>query len=136
MSKSKGQSGAINITGKSVQIHGDIVGHDKIVTNNIPDERFTESMLNWQNRMESEIAKVNLSVRQIDEIKSQIETIKSVIVQEKGKNPTRLENLFETLAMMSPEIFDVAITTVANPLAGIGLVLRKISDRAKLERLP
>ncbi len=38
MSKSKGQSGAINITGKSVQIHGDVVGHDKIVTNNISNE--------------------------------------------------------------------------------------------------
>jgi hypothetical protein len=29
----------------------------------------------------------------------------------------------------------VAVTTLANPLAGLGLALKKIGDRAKLERM-
>ena len=51
-------------------------------------------------------------------------------------DPGRLERLINTLAAMAPDIFDVAVTTLTNPFAGIGLVLKKIGERAKLEAKP
>jgi hypothetical protein len=49
-------------------------------------------------------------------------------------NPGRLERLLNTMSSMAPDILEVTIATLQNPLAGIGLVLQKINDRIKLER--
>jgi hypothetical protein len=85
--------------------------------------------------MKGEVEKLNLSPDEKSDLVKQLESIKSALVQDKGKNPTRLEKLINTLAVMSPDIFDVVVATLVNPLAGIGLTLRKISDKAKLESL-
>jgi hypothetical protein len=50
--------------------------------------------------------------------------------------PSRLEKLINTLSVMAPDIFEVAVATLANPLAGIGLAVKKIGDKAKLEAEP
>lgn len=56
----------------------------------------------------------------------------------KGKQakPARLERLLNVIGEMAPDIFDVAITTLASPLAGLGLVVKKIGEKAKLEARP
>ncbi len=53
----------------------------------------------------------------------------------KGKQADqgRLERLLNGLSAMAPDIFEVATATIANPLAGLGLVVKKIGDKAKLE---
>ncbi len=48
-------------------------------------------------------------------------------------DPGRLERLVNTLSAMAPDIFDVAVATLASPLAGLGLVIKKIGEKAKLE---
>ena len=55
---------------------------------------------------------------------------------EKGPeaDPRRIERLLNTIAVMAPDIFDVAVTTVINPLAGIGLVVKKIGEQAKVQK--
>jgi hypothetical protein len=45
----------------------------------------------------------------------------------------RLERLLNVILSIAPDIFDVAIATLANPLAGLGLVAKKIGERAKVE---
>lgn len=35
---------------------------------------------------------------------------------------------------MSEDIFEVAITTLVSPLAGIGLVLKKIGNKVSIEK--
>lgn len=52
----------------------------------------------------------------------------------KEVSTNRLERLINTLVVMAPDIFEVATTTLTNPLGGIGLVLKKISNRVKLEQ--
>ena len=53
---------------------------------------------------------------------------------------SRLEKLINplllggnTLAVIGPDVFEVVTATLANPLAGLGVALKKIGDRAKLE---
>jgi|SRR5271157_174520 len=88
----------------------------------------------WRQQMERQIAALkNLP----DADKSSANQTVQEIAKEAGKGEQadkgRLERLINTMGMMAPDIFDVAITTLANPLAGLGLVVKKIGDRAKLE---
>ena len=131
----KKQDGGVNINNSSVKVQGDIVGRDKITITNTTHTEFTESIFVWEKHMKGEVENSNLPPDEKDDLIKQLELIKSALVQDKGKNPTRLEKLINTLAVMSPDIFDVVITTLASPLAGIGLTLRKISDKAKIESL-
>jgi len=48
----------------------------------------------------------------------------------------RLEKLINILSGIAPDVFEVAVTTLTNPLEGIGLALKKIGNRARLERKP
>jgi hypothetical protein len=90
----------------------------------------------WQEQMNAKIEAVDLPPGDKGDIKQQIDTIKKVILTDKGGNPRRLEKLINTLAVLSPDIFQIVIATLANPLAGIGLALNKIGQRAKLDARP
>ena len=41
---------------------------------------------------------------------------------------------FNFLAQTAPDVFQVAIATLANPIAGLGVAFSKIAERAKAEQ--
>ncbi len=41
---------------------------------------------------------------------------------------------FSFLAQTAPDVFDVAVATFANPIAGLSLAFKKIADRARQEK--
>jgi HD-GYP domain-containing protein (c-di-GMP phosphodiesterase class II) len=89
----------------------------------------------WRAQIEQKIdALPNLTPDDKQDLKQQADKIQAEAAKGKQADPSRLEKLLNTLAVMSQDIFEVAITTLANPLLGIGLVAKKISDRAKVER--
>jgi len=45
-----------------------------------------------------------------------------------------VQQWFSFLAQMAPDIFDVAVATFANPIVGLGLVFKKIAERARKEQ--
>jgi hypothetical protein len=133
----EGQSGGVNISGGSVNVGGDIVGRDKIVTITATQQAFVD----WRKEMEKKIETQPVSEddkKDLKETVAKIETEAKKIEEQTKKgeepDPSRLEKLVNTLAMMGPDIFEVATTTLVNPLGGIGLVLKKIGDKAKLEK--
>ncbi len=125
----KGQSGGVNIRGGSVSVGGDIVGRDKIVTQ-------TQQVFNdWRKDMEKKIeALPTLSPDEKTDAKETVSKIEKEAAKGEQADPSRIEKLVNTLAMMGSDIFEVATTTLVNPLGGIGLVLKKIGDKAKLEK--
>lgn len=128
--KNAEQSGGVNITG-SVSVGGDIVGRDKITQG---DGSAAKALGNWQFLMNSKIdADQALSAEDKNDLKEQVDKIQKEAVRGEHTDPARLERLINTLAAMAPDIFDVAVATLANPLAGIGLAIHKIGDKAKLE---
>ncbi len=131
--KTEGQSGGVNIGGgSSISVGGDIVGRDKITAG---DDRVLQELAQWESQMNTRIdANPNLSGDDRQDLKDQVSKIKTEAAKGKQADPNRLERLINTLAIMSSDIFDVAIATLVNPLAGIGLALKKIGDKAKLER--
>ena len=53
---------------------------------------------------------------------------------DKVVSESRVRRLLKFLFEISPDIWEVAVTTLTNPIKGIGVVFRKIIERAKLER--
>jgi len=116
--------GILNVYGPIV---GNVIGMNYSLS-------VTQEIDNWRVYIEDVIDRSSLPANEKDNVKEQVDTIQATILSGQGKkNPSRLEKLINDIAKMSPEIFDVVIATLANPLAGIGLVLKKISDKAKIE---
>jgi hypothetical protein len=89
----------------------------------------------WREQMESEI-------KALKELPAEDQTMLTQNVEqvvkeaEKGEeaDPSRIERLLNTISAMAPDILDVAVATIGNPLAGIGLVIKKIGEKAKVTR--
>jgi hypothetical protein len=94
----------------------------------------SNSLTEWQDRMNKAID-ANSSLSPADKIdtREQIEKITTEAAKGKQADPSRLEKLVNTLGVMAPDIFEVALTTIGNPLAGLGLVAKKIGEKAKIE---
>lgn len=68
-----------------------------------------------------------------DEIISTVEKVKEEVSKGDEASTNKVERWFRFLAEMSPDIFDVVVSTLSNPIAGVGEAIRKIAKRAKLE---
>jgi septum formation inhibitor MinC len=93
------------------------------------------SIVEWMAQINKKINSLpDISQAEKEDIKQQVEKIGDEAQKGSKAEVGRLEKLINTLNVMAPDIFDVVIATLANPLAGIGLVIKKIGDKAKLER--
>ena len=93
------------------------------------------SIVEWMAQINKKVDSLpDISQVEKEDIKQQVEKIGDEAQKGSKAEVGRLEKLINTLNVMAPDIFDVVIATLASPLAGIGLVIKKIGDKAKLER--
>lgn len=76
-----------------------------------------------------------------EDLKAEVKEIQSTITEAARKNEKVDEGLlsrrFHTIARMAPDMLDVILATLANPLAGLGVAVKRIEEKAKLEsRMP
>jgi hypothetical protein len=89
----------------------------------------------WRHAMESEIKA--LKDLTAEDHALLIQNVEQVVKEaEKGDqaDETRIERLLNMISAMAPDILDVIVTTIGNPLAGVGLVIKKIGDKAQVTR--
>lgn len=92
-------------------------------------------IVEWMNQINKKIDSLpNVSQAEKEDIKQQVEKIGDEAQKGSKAEIGRLEKLINSLNVMIPDIFDVITATLANPLAGIGLVIKKIGDKVKLEK--
>lgn len=97
----------------------------------------TGELAQWRSQMLERVEQdPNLSVEDKADAKIQIEKIKSEVSKGKDADPGRIEKLVNILSVMASDIFEVALATLANPLAGLGLVIKKVGDKAIIENTP
>jgi hypothetical protein len=64
----------------------------------------------------------------------EIQTIVTHAAQKRNKvDESFLSRLFRNIAHMAPDILDVITSTLANPLAGMGIAVKKIAEKSKEE---
>ena len=74
-----------------------------------------------------------------EDLKTDVKDIQTAVIQAVEKNEKVdegfLSRRFRNIARMAPDILDVVAASLANPLAGLGVAVRKIAEKAKEETL-
>jgi hypothetical protein len=134
--------GSIFQAGRDIQAGRDLAGRDiagrdiagRDILSQDSSQGLKEFLIEWQSQMEAKIeSKADLSTDEKKDLKEQVTKIQEEATKGKQTDPNRLEKLINMLGVMAPDIFEVAVATLTNPLAGVGLVLKKIGDKARLE---
>ena len=72
-----------------------------------------------------------------EDIKTEVKEIQSTVTEALQKNEKAdegfLSRRFRNIARMAPDVLDLVVAMLANPLAGLGVAVRKIAERAKEE---
>ena len=130
----EGQSGGVYIGGGHVTVGGDVVGRDKITTTDSLD------LKEW-----AELAKYFAQIdKQIDarpddpnvdkaELKETVGKIQAEVKKGQEANAAKVERWLHGLAAMADDIFQVTVTTLVNPVAGVGQAIRLIAQKARSE---
>ena len=72
-----------------------------------------------------------------EDLKAEVKEIQSTVSEAAQKNEKIDEGFlarrFRNIARMAPDILDVVVATLGNPLAGLGVAVKKIAEKAKEE---
>jgi hypothetical protein len=89
----------------------------------------------WKRELEAKIAALaDLEAYKKDDLKEKVSKFDEEAAKGAAANPDKLAWLLNTMSSMAPDILEVTVAVLQNPFAGVGLVLRKINDKIKLER--
>ncbi len=131
----KPSTGGISIQGSAVQIGGHAVGGNLTIHGN--------DTVNVQQSAGADIAKLFEPVYQRiqerpedpevekSEITDKVKQIQAEAAKGTEASSPKIERWFDDLARMAPDVFEVALATIANPVSGLALVAKKIAEKAK-----
>jgi len=89
----------------------------------------------WRKQMERKINGLKgLYPEDKSALTQQVDQIAREVQKGSKADAGRVERLINTIGAMAPDILEVAIATLVNPLAGAGLVAKKIGDKAKVQK--
>jgi len=128
------QNGEVHIKGKKVKINGDVVGRDKITTyqgiSGKELEGITEKFLAIKHSID---ARPDDEVVNKAELKNVVEQIEQEVKKGDSAKPATIKRWLGFLAGMADDVFDVTVTTLTNPIAGIAKAVKLIAEKAKEE---
>lgn len=119
-----GVSGNLNIAGGNITTHQTTTGFGESEIKQLFDQLYTIIDANTR-----------ISSANREDLKAEVNEIQSAVTEAAGKNEKLDENFvkrrFRNIARMAPDILDVVVATLGNPLAGWGVAVKKIAERAK-----
>jgi hypothetical protein len=72
-------------------------------------------------------------------LKAELQVIQSTVAEAAQKNEKVdegfLSRRFRNIARMAPDVLDLVVATLANPLAGLGVTVKKLAEKAKEETI-
>lgn len=110
-------------------ISGDIVGRDKITINT--GSSGTELADIFHNIHQQIYARQPDPQVKKEEIIGRIERIQQEVAKGEKANERKLERWLRDLAEMAPDIFDVTVAALTNPAVAVGMVVKKVAEKAK-----
>ncbi len=129
--------GGVNIKGNTVTVGGDVVGRDKITTTTtttttgIDATALVELLKAFKDiNRQVDARKEDPSVDK-DELKDTIKKVEEEVKKGEEANPTKVERWLKFIGDMAPDILQVTAATLANPIMGLSVAIKKIADKAK-----
>lgn len=121
----------------------DISGEVNIAAGNITTNKTTTGLSAAEikqlfNQLYSAIeTNAKVSPANKEDLKAEVKEIQSTVTEAAQKNEKVDEGFlarrFRNIARMAPDVLDVVVATLANPLAGLGVAVKKIAEKAKEE---
>ena len=119
-------SGNVNIAGGDITTHHTVTGLSAAEIKQLFDGLYSQID-----------ARANTSPANKEDIKAEVKEIQSTVTNAAQKNEKIdegfLSQRFRNIARMAPDLLDVVVATLGNPLAGMGVVVKKIAEKAKEE---
>jgi transposase-like protein len=119
-------SGNVNVAGGNITTHHTVMGLNAVEIKQLFDGLYSQIE-----------ARANTSPADKEDIKAEVKEIQSTVTQAAQKNEKVEESFlarrFRNIARMAPDVLDVVVATLANPLAGLGVAVKKIAEKAKEE---
>lgn len=121
--------GGISIGGNVNTAGGSIVGGDM---NNISvkTESSVDNSYNNFSPIYTAIEQINLANDEKEKLTEIIQVLQGE-TSKKQLDEKKIESLLQKIFKMSPDILDVIVATISNPLAGLSTMAHKISKKAK-----
>jgi CRISPR/Cas system CSM-associated protein Csm2 small subunit len=119
-------SGNVNVAGGNITTHHTVTSLSTSQIKQLFDGLYTE--IDRQ---------ANTSTADKEDIKAEVKEIQSTVTHAAQRNE-KVDNRFmsrhfRNIARMAPDVLDVVVATLANPLAGLGVTVKKIAEKAKEE---
>ena len=119
-------SGTVNLAGRDIVTHHTASGLSAAEIKQLFDQIYS--------RIEM---RANTSTADREDLKATVEEIQQTVTTAVQKNEQVdegfLKRRFRNIARMAPDILDVVVAALANPLTGLGMAAKKIAEKAKEE---
>lgn len=121
-----GVSGTVNIAGGNITTHQTTTGMSVAEVKQLFDGLYATIEAN---------AKTSQANK--EDIKAEVKEIQATVTEAAQKNEKVdegfLSRRFHNIARMAPDVLDVVVATLGSPLAGLGVAVKKIAEKAKEE---
>ena len=121
-----GVSGEVNVAGGDINIHKTSNGLSAAEIGQLFNQVYSAIETN---------PKTSPAAR--EDLKAEVKEIQSSVSEATQKNEKLDEGFlarrFRNIARMAPDVLDVVVATLGNPLAGLGVAVQKIAERAKAD---
>ena len=119
-------SGNVNVAGGNITTHQTNTGLSAAEIKQLFDGLYTVIESNKK-----------VSPTKKEDLKAEVKEIQSTVSEAAQKNEkvdeSFLSRRFRNIARMAPDVLDVVVATLGNPLAGLGVAVKKIAEKAKEE---
>ncbi|HET9913520.1 MAG TPA: hypothetical protein VFQ13_16610 [Anaerolineales bacterium] len=115
--------GKVNIAGGNITTHETTAGLSAAEIKGLFDQLYTKID-----------ARPDTPLTDKEDLKAEVKEIQETVTEAAKENKkvdeSFLARRFRNIARMAPDILDVVVATLANPLAGLGVAVRKIAEKA------
>ena len=134
--KTNGPNAGVNIKSRNVRIEGDVVGRDKnTTTTTIAESKnmlfLSEEFVQIKRKIDKRRKDQNVEK---SELRNLVEQIEQEVKKGESANANKVDRWLRFLAEMADDIFDVTVSTLTNPLAGVAKTIQLIAKKAREEK--
>jgi hypothetical protein len=119
-------SGNVNVAGGNITTHHTTTGLSATEIKQLFDQLYSKIE-----------ARPETPTADKEDLKAEVKEIQVTVSEAAQKNEKVDEGFisrrFRNIARMAPDVLDVVVATLGNPLAGLGVAVKKIAEQAKEE---
>jgi hypothetical protein len=123
--------------GGSVTVReGDFIGRDKVtttITQGADPEAIARAFKQFYDAVE---ARPKTPVPEKEDLKAELKEVEQEVAKGEKADEGFLVRRLRNIGRMAPDILEVVLATFANPVAGLGVVAKKIAEKIKGEKEP